>query len=215
MIRVRALVVALVIGTAAAVFLSWASLMLFGIPEVGDKLYSDKTALIGPYEIGERFGVSRVLAIGLFAPYDARARQERSVPKFVAMPVISTPDQSPPIFFESVAAGWPLRCMRMQYESLGTGGSNGHFVGTFRRPGLRVEATSGHLENCLPIHPLWSGMIVDTGVFGGLLSFVVMMSSLCIRKWRRSKGCCIYCGYKCGGIASGNCPECGKTMVPD
>jgi hypothetical protein len=59
----------------------------------------------------------------------------------------------------------------------------------------------------VPVWPLWGGLAVNTGAYGGLAA-IVLFAPRAIRQAQRSKrGACLNCGYDLRGI--GLCPECG------
>jgi hypothetical protein len=62
----------------------------------------------------------------------------------------------------------------------------------------------------LPARPVWTGLVVDTAVWGSLF-YLAMVFAAWARRTRRSKaGRCAGCGYDLRGTPEGSpCPECG------
>jgi hypothetical protein len=53
----------------------------------------------------------------------------------------------------------------------------------------------------------FSGLIA-----GGLLGLCTLPSWVGVgkRRFRRRRGCCLWCGYSLDGLSGGVCPECGE-----
>ena len=64
-------------------------------------------------------------------------------------------------------------------------------------------------DRALPLNPLWTGLIVNTLVFGSAWLIVMLLLSGARRR-RLAPGRCPACGYDRAGLAAGSvCPECG------
>lgn len=109
-----------------------------------------------------------------------------------------------------VAAGWPMRSMRVRcfvthvptvihLEPARTG-----LVLT--KP-ARVRGFGSEVD-ALPLVPVWSGFVVNTIVWGAVGMMVLMTPGWVVRRRRRKRGLCEGCGYPRGDMQV--CPECGK-----
>lgn len=114
--------------------------------------------------------------------------------------------------------GWPRRAMTWGYVHQMPRARGGMVVSevfdgihiskrTDPSPGLWGPTTDQW--RALPTGVCWSGLIIDTLLFGWLLwagCFTVKMG----RRWRRAaRGQCERCGYNRSGDQSRRCPECG------
>lgn len=67
-------------------------------------------------------------------------------------------------------------------------------------------------ERLLPIMPIWSGLAINSAVYGSLFFACGKGGAAMVRKLRRKPGQCRRCGYSLDGIPSGKpCPECGSV----
>ena len=67
---------------------------------------------------------------------------------------------------------------------------------------------------CLTVKPLWSGLILDTALWGGVwygLLFFPLRLLLWSTASRRRRGLCIGCGYNLKGATQEPCPACGAA----
>lgn len=75
---------------------------------------------------------------------------------------------------------------------------------------LPVRLQRGPWANRLPIMPIWSGLLINTliyGVLGGVVVFGPGAVRRARRERRRRQGRCVACGYDLAGLPG--CPECG------
>lgn len=111
--------------------------------------------------------------------------------------------------------GWPLRAMAYWHEgfygwgefvwSRGAGPSgisHGREIGT---------ATLPFAERVIPLQPLWTGLICNTLIHGGILFLGATTVSARRTARRRRRGQCVHCGYDLAGLAT--CPECGTPAA--
>ncbi len=59
----------------------------------------------------------------------------------------------------------------------------------------------------VPLHPIWSGLLVNSLVYGTILLLCIQLPVSTRRLRRRKRGLCLRCGYPLG--QSLRCPECG------
>lgn len=112
--------------------------------------------------------------------------------------------------------GWPARSMGYWHDGYYGWGSHGWASGMDRKPrtawGYEVKAGMPPFEGAvIPLEPLWTGLAINTGVFGA----VVFAGGLALGRgrgaWRRRRGRCVACGYEVGILDK--CPECGRARL--
>ena len=59
----------------------------------------------------------------------------------------------------------------------------------------------------LPLTPIWRGLVVDVAFWAVVAAMLVEGTRYARRRWRRSRGRCVSCGYVLGTLT--RCPECG------
>lgn len=190
---------------------------------------SRATALVAPSSIGVG-GRHLHLEFGVHPPRNDAPAPTNDFP--ITMGPGSTLDDLDPKFFQDLRAGvlpsgtlavwpferrvgWPLPCLR--YWILDTGGWNRSGFWWTKGPpftiarGWSVGSTSaGPLDpRVIPLEPIWSGLLLNTLVFGAaFLAFGTGLSMLRARGRRRANRC-VSCGYPLGELAC--CPECGTA----
>lgn len=124
------------------------------------------------------------------------------------------------------AYGWPKRCFVAGIAHSGTphgSGWAGPSHGAYRaeRGLIAIVGSLNGFGNSfvVPSIPIWSGLVVDSAVFGAgwaliLATGVGMIVRLRDRR-RRSRGMCADCGYDLCGDFAGGCPECGWNRAGD
>jgi len=63
----------------------------------------------------------------------------------------------------------------------------------------------------IPLTPIWSGLILDTLLYGAVWYFLLWIARRSLRLWRRRRGRCPFCGYRMTMLPGDRCPECGAT----
>ncbi len=107
------------------------------------------------------------------------------------------------------AYGWPLRCMTARMERWTEEISPQNFaMKIVWRGAWRIELPKKDLPAALPLRPIWGGLLVDSMLFGALIGSPWWVASV-VRRRRRKKGLCVWCGYDVKGLR-GKCPECGR-----
>lgn len=118
---------------------------------------------------------------------------------------------------QEVRVGWPVACCRrFVVECWPAAGQPRSPALADLRPwfaGVHVADVASpdgpiDLPVLLPIKPVWTGLAVDAGVYGGAM-LGLWWSAGALRRWvRRRRGLCGHCAYPRG--AGGVCPECGR-----
>lgn len=105
--------------------------------------------------------------------------------------------------------GWPVRAMWCYYRSTRSSATSSWHGGIAFRETTVATGWYGGSMDVLPILPIWSGLIVNTAVYGGAW-WLVLIGPRRARRWRRRRrGWCVACGYDLEGQVVGGCPECG------
>jgi hypothetical protein len=66
----------------------------------------------------------------------------------------------------------------------------------------------------LPWRPVWSGIAIDTVMYGAAWGLVLFVPRSMRRLLRSRRGRCPSCGYDCRGLAAdAKCPECGGAPI--
>ncbi len=121
-------------------------------------------------------------------------------------------------------AGWPLRAFACDNpgEVSIVAGNSGMTMSTSSGAGSTVRGgwelspfTGGFLGGCwraIPLRPIWSGIVVDVIVLGGMCYAAIFGAAALRRERRRAQGLCAWCGYdlRSGGLDNQRCPECGR-----
>jgi hypothetical protein len=119
--------------------------------------------------------------------------------------------------FAKVTAGWPARSAvartytrdpQTEYRS------DGLVLDTSNWPGW----AKGKLPQlvAVPIRPIWPGFVLNAGLYALLCALVLFGPGIVRRRFRRSKGRCVHCGYQLLP-ADIRCSECGNlrpTVAP-
>lgn len=118
------------------------------------------------------------------------------------------PLESPRIFDQVTAFGWPLPSVSHRTIEEVTRAADGTPSIVVKTPGL-IEVG----DAVLAIRPVWTGLAVNAAVIG-LIGFGVSRIPVLIRRRRRARaGACPRCGYDLSRTES-RCPECGAEAAP-
>lgn len=112
------------------------------------------------------------------------------------------------------AAGWPMLCLCSRTTTTIDGR-------TRTRGAIRVVATSAYKNplrdreaGMLPLLPAWPGLAVNSALYGSAWWLLLFAPGAFRRFRRRSRGCCVACGYDLRGDYTAGCPECGWGRTP-
>jgi hypothetical protein len=116
-------------------------------------------------------------------------------------------DRQGPYIQVELSAGWPLRCVRTQTD-YGPGGWTDakYSLGLLAMPDRKGKS----LVRDLPLQPKWTGLLVNSLLFGLMLQVVVIGPKMFKRVHRGRRNRCPSCGYPRG--SSGRCSECGQLL---
>lgn len=111
------------------------------------------------------------------------------------------------------AWGWPALCLSgVAHQFPGYNSVNPLARGRIRLEGYWVfdkDNSGSPRVRRLPLRPIWSGLLLDTSVFGACW-FGVLFAPGSVRRWRRRcRGRCPRCGYDLRHDLASGCPECG------
>lgn len=108
------------------------------------------------------------------------------------------------------ARGWPMLAL------YGTGPSTPQMLSNvvITRP---LYVTVGPPLHIWPLRPIWSGLLVDGALYGGMLA-LLYVSTFGLRRMAREssrlrRGCCIRCGYDLRYDFVRGCSECGWNRL--
>lgn len=121
----------------------------------------------------------------------------------------------------TLAAGWPFRCVvahqhRVNLKDYDVFGLRlfGHAPSIAE--GVPLPSGIATMYTCvgrvLPVEPLWMGLALDAGVWGGALLLLCCIYGKLRHVCRRLRRRCAGCGYPCQAGAS-RCPECGCNVA--
>lgn len=116
-----------------------------------------------------------------------------------------------------VVSGWPLRCVWGMKSMTGSVDSKGAAVGS-QAVVTRVEGLldpgvgTPNVFVYYPYRPLFLPLLVNTVFFAGVIGLVWWAPGAVRREWRRSRVCCVHCGYQLRSRVA-KCPECGRNAV--
>lgn len=65
--------------------------------------------------------------------------------------------------------------------------------------------------NCLPLRPIWPGLLGDAAMWAAAWAGGLFVISALRRARRRRRGLCPSCGYDLRGTTGAPCPECGAS----
>lgn len=130
------------------------------------------------------------------------------------------------VFFEHVAAGWPLVAMEGGRSEEATIRAGGTLRSAQRRPernsysmtmfsdAASSPAAARHSGRQIPLMPRWPGFIGNTVIY----ALVVWIVFAAFVHWRSAhrimRGRCIRCGYDLAHASHSSCPECGAPKSP-
>lgn len=118
-----------------------------------------------------------------------------------------------------IGSGWPARTLYCDYVCIGRGYAM-YLRSGIPLPGSRFPTYSLRSgASALPLHPIWSGFILNTMLYVAILW--VPLASFGLRRGfhralRRRRGACLKCGYDLRGHSEGGgdvCPECGAQSA--
>jgi hypothetical protein len=119
----------------------------------------------------------------------------------------------------SEARGWPVVCLysrRDLYMDFDNAMrkvtvEQGIALPWPQQSGQRAAGPGVFEPRVLPLHPIWSGLLIDSGVYGLAAFAAVTVPGHLRRRGRRRRGLCVECGYDLRGTTGAICPECGES----
>jgi len=114
------------------------------------------------------------------------------------------------------ARGWPMMAMWAERDLNAPAPANSGptvlYLGFGGGAPSRSTSVSA-LSPLLPLHPIWSGFIIDT-ISLAILYRLIYLTLAVPRRFlveisRMRRGCCISCGYQLDFDFRAGCPECG------
>lgn len=117
---------------------------------------------------------------------------------------------------DELAAGWPFRalwceCDEPVQDPVSKDAVYSHRGGFTLPTHVIKDGARIFLPRALPYRPMWSGLAIDTALFGAAWA-LLFLAAPALRAWRRRKGRCGACGYDLRGLATSTpCPECGAS----
>jgi len=110
-------------------------------------------------------------------------------------------------------SGFPFRALAYACHSVGGGGRPPGTIWRddwgIRLPGRTAQGCHPSIGGCLPLRPLWPGLIAGSVFYALILFPIVRAPSVLRRLIRRKRGRCPKCGYDLRGQHDAGCPECG------
>jgi len=98
--------------------------------------------------------------------------------------------------------GWPWTCMySCRFDD--------PITGAVRDEGLWVIGRT----RAVSVWPMWSGLLLDTTMFGGAVLALVGLAHVVRRRWRLQRHRCATCGYSLQTLSTARCPECGELIT--
>jgi len=117
------------------------------------------------------------------------------------------------VYFKRVDTGWPLFAFRYEEFFHGHSVESNHLLIHF------TNSVGGRAPLKVPVEPIWSGLTLNTILFGSISAFVVFGPVGALRyarahrrRTRIAAGLCPTCRYPGGHLNT--CPECGHTTAP-
>ncbi len=120
--------------------------------------------------------------------------------------------------YSETRAGWPLRTLRCRnLVEIEMGGTNSITINAYAanpiQGGIVLSpfpiGSPAQSWRALPYQPIWTGVVVNTILYGPLVWIFTVSLLKMQRLLRRKRGLCIKCGYDLRGDFSSSCPECG------
>lgn len=211
-----ALLLALGLGAASVVALSWGGAMVgpFG---VGTTMALDPDSLAWSATT-MRSATVRAVAIrsGAVDPRSGAGSTARPDPAWIASvtPTWATPAQlSDAAQILYVGAGWPwvaMKCTRL-VVSIPAGWSNA-YTHKYATRGVTWRQGPAHpfaAEDVIPLTPYWPGLAADAAVFTGAWLALFIIAPRCRRLVRRLRGVCPRCAGFLRPEFDGACGDCG------
>lgn len=140
-------------------------------------------------------------------PYPSCQRCPDSIESWA--PLLATPD---PLYIQIWHVGWPMRCLAGAQRFRAGRMSAIELVDTFAMVPLDHTPYWLAVRPCLPVCPLWLGLLMNAIFYGAVLWLLWNGPSIARRTHRRRRGRCTKCGYNLHrrSAESSVCPECGE-----
>lgn len=219
---IRRILICLVIGAATTVAVAWIVAVTVR-PMTSGHRRGGQTVWSRPSGIGDGWSYWAVHEFGtvvvarLRAHFEMRGElqdaylevRERLVPGWSGVHVVPPADDTgpQPLFVED-ARGWPLVALRSEAQVVSQN-SAPSLVTVHGGIVLASEPGSDYQRTVLPLRPIWSGCIIDTGFFSAIAFAVLYGPGMLKRAARRRGGRCERCGYDLRAATGAACPECG------
>lgn len=105
--------------------------------------------------------------------------------------------------------GWPMRCLWTWHARPFNAPVIEH------GPGISIPAHTQIMPTTprsIPLMPMWTGLAINTAIFGGIWWFVFSGIAVFKATRRARRGGCVNCGYDLRGSSASVCPECGHAI---
>lgn len=198
-------VVWLSIGAGMSVAIAWTIVLCVGAESVQAESAPLDKPTVWPHNVPPEW--PEAATVGFFQHWFLYDFHMFALAKRTAHPADMT--KLPRVFvMYDVRVGVPMRCVS-EWTSSET------LLGAPLKPGLlhgNWSVKPPFLKRAeLPLVPIWIGLAVNSGIYGGLAYGLYRIPGV-FRRWnRRRTNQCIHCGYSLGGLSIGiACPECGK-----
>ncbi len=215
---IRRIACSLAIGVVATIAVCWLLAVTVAQP-VGALSRPSGIGEGWSYWAGRGFGSLTVMRISAMFTLDESLRSDylalrrREVPRWSAVHDPPTDDMRRNVTFIEEARGWPMLALRADISL-----THAAQAASARSVKWGIVVARGDAQRTagvvLPLRPIWSGLLMNSAMFG-VIAFAVFFLPGIIRRERRSRaGRCVRCGYDLRASKRlSACPECGSASA--